>query len=198
MKNFMLLIALAASANVCLAQDFNKAMATAKASYSAGKLEDAHFALQQAMQEVDLTVGREVLKLLPSKLGTMTNVSKDDNVSSNVGFVGATIHRAYGQGAQNADISIIDNSPLIAMTNSLLNMPMMGMMTSGKDKNVKVQGYKARLEKQAGSTPDKSSYELQIPLGNALFTFKVNDCTDDQILALADTIPLQEIAKLIE
>jgi len=198
MKNFMLLIALAASANVCRAQDFSKAMATAKASYSAGKLEDAHFALQQAMQEVDLTVGREVLKLLPSKLGTMTIVSKDDNVSSNVGFVGATIHRAYGQGAQNADISIIDNSPLIAMTNSLLNMPMMGMMTGGKDKNVKVQGYKARLEKQAGSTPDKSSYELQIPLGNALFTFKVNDCTDDQILALADTVPLQEIAKLIE
>jgi len=198
MKNFILLIALAAVANVCRAQDFNKAMATAKASYSAGKLEDAHFALQQAMQEVDLTVGKEVLKLLPLKLGTMTSVSKDDNVSSNVGFVGATIHRAYGQGAQNADISIIDNSPLIAMTNSLLNMPMMGMMSGGKDKNVKVQGYKARLEKQAGSSPDKSSYELQIPLGNALFTFKVNDCTDDQILALADTVPLQEIAKLIE
>src|ERR1700692_4947627 len=105
MKNFILLIALAAAANFCRAQDFNKAMATAKASYSAGKLEDAHFALQQAMQEVDLTVGREVLKLLPSKLGTMTSVAKVDNVSSNVGFVGATIHRAYGQGAQNADIS---------------------------------------------------------------------------------------------
>lgn len=198
MKNFILLIALAAAANVCLAQDFNKAMATAKTSYSAGKLEDAHFALQQAMQEVDLTVGREVLKLLPSKLGTMTSVSKDDNVSSNVGFVGATIHRAYGQGAQNADISIIDNSPLIAMTNSLLNTPMIGMLSNGNNKTVKIQGYKARLEKEAGSSPDKSSYELQIPLGNALFTFKVNDCTDDQILALADTIPLQEIAKLIE
>jgi hypothetical protein len=198
MKNFILLIALAVAANICRAQDFNKAMATAEASYSAGKLEDAHFALQQAMQEVDLTVGREVLKLLPSKLGTMTSVSKDDNVSSNVGFIGATIHRAYGQGAQNADISIIDNSPLIAMTNSLLNMPIMGMMNGGKDKNVKVQGYKARLEKQAGSTPNESSYELQIPLGSALFTFKVNDCTDDQILALADTVPLQEIAKLIE
>jgi hypothetical protein len=63
------LIALAAAANVCRAQDFNKAMATAKASYSAGKLEDSHFALQQAMQEVDLTVGKEVLKLLPSKTG---------------------------------------------------------------------------------------------------------------------------------
>ena len=34
MKNFILLIALAAAANVCRAQDFNKAMATAKASGS--------------------------------------------------------------------------------------------------------------------------------------------------------------------
>lgn len=198
MKNFYLLIALAVAANVCRAQDFNKAMVTAKASYSAGKLDDAHFALQQAMQEVDLTVGREVLKLLPSKLGTMPSVDKDDNVSSNVGFVGATIHRTYGQGVQNADISIIDNSPLIAMTNTMLNTPMIGMLSNGKNKIVKIQGYKGRLEKEAGSTPDKYSYELQIPLGNALFTFKVNDCTDDQILALADTIPFQEIAKLIE
>jgi len=198
MKNFIILIALVAVSNICTAQDFTKDMATAKASYSSGKLEDAHFALQQAMQEVDLTVGKEILKLLPLQLGAMASIAKDDNVSSNVGFVGAAIHRAYGQGTQNADISVIDNSPLIAMTNTMLNMPMMSMMTGGKDKNVKVQGYKARLEKETGSTPDKSSYTLQIPLGSALFTFKVNDCTDDQILALANAIPLQDIAKLIQ
>jgi len=198
MKIFIFLIATIAVANICMAQDFDKAMATAKTSYSAGKLEDAHFALQQAMQEVDLTVGKEVLKLLPSTMGTMASVTKDDNVYSNVGFAGATIHRSYVQGTQNADISIIDNSPLIAMTNTMLNTPMMGMLSDGKTKTVKVQGYKARLEKEAGSTADKNSYELQIPLGSALFTFKVNDCTDSQILQLADTIPLQQIAKLIE
>lgn len=198
MKAFILLIATAAIANVCLAQDFNKAMATAKAAYSAGKLEDAHFALQQAMQEVDMTVGKEVLKLLPPKLGTMQSLANDDNVASNVGFVGATIHRSYAQGNQKADISIIDNSPLIAMTNTMLNTPLLGMMSDGKNKTVKVQGYKARLEKQAGSTADKNSYELQIPLGTALFTFRVNDCTDSQILELTDAIPLQQIAKLID
>ena len=46
--------------------------------------------------------------------------------------------------------------------------------------------------------PDKNSYELQIPLGSALITFKVDDCTDTQILNFADTIPLQQIAKLIQ
>src|SRR3569832_747009 len=199
MKVFITLITVIAIANACVAQDFNKAMATAKASYSAGKLEDAHFALQQAMQEVDLTNGKEVLKLLPPKMDAMETRAKDDNVASNVGFIGATIHRAYVKGNRKADISIISNSPLIGMTNAVLNTPLLGgMISDGKNKTVKVQGYKARLEKQQGSASDKNSYELQIPLGTALFTFKVDDCTDSQILEYANTIPLQKIAKLIE
>lgn len=199
MKAFITLIAVIAFSITCVAQDFTKAMAAAKTSYSAGKLEEAHFALQQAMQEVDLTIGKEVLKLLPAKMDVMEINPKDDNVASNVGFVGATIHRAYGKGGRKADISIISNSPLIGMTNAVLNTPLLGgMISDGKNKTVKVQGYKARLEKQPGSASDKNNYELQIPLGSALFTFKVDDCTDSQIIELAETIPLQKIAKLIE
>src|SRR3954462_5224064 len=121
MKVFIIFIAVITLKNTCVAQDFAKAMATAKASYGSGKLEETHFALQQAMQEVDLTIGKEVLKLLPSKMDQMEITAKDDNVTSNVGYVGATIHRAYEKGARKADISIISNSPLVAMTNTILN-----------------------------------------------------------------------------
>jgi hypothetical protein len=199
MKVFITLIAVITFTSTCVAQDFTKAMAAAKTSYNAGKLEEAHFALQQAMQEVDLTIGKEVLKLLPPKMDAMEIIAKEDNVASNVGYVGTTIHRAYEKGGRKADISIISNSPLVAMTNTVLNTPLLGgMINDGKNKTVKVQGYKARLEKQPGSTSDKNNYELQIPLGSALFTFKVDDCTDSQILEFAETIPLQKIAKLIE
>jgi len=199
MKVFITFIAVIAFTSTCVAQDFTKAMATAKTSYSAGKLEEAHFALQQAMQEVDLIIGKEVLKLLPPKMDVMEINAKGDNVASNVGFVGATIHRVYEKAGRKADVSIISNSPLVAMMNTMLNTPLLGgMMHDNKTKIVKVQGYKARLEKQPGSTNDKNDYELQIPLGSALFTFKVDDCTDTQILALAETMPLQKIAKLIE
>jgi hypothetical protein len=181
------------------AQDFTKAITTAKTAYTAGKLEETHFALQQAMQEVDIIIGKEVLKLLPVKMDSLVSNPKDDNVSSNIGFVGATIHRSYGKLANKADVSIISNSPYIATLNMLLNTPMLGgLMNDGKTKTVKVQGYKARLEKQDGSTPDLNDYELQIPLGSALITFKVDNCTDSQMLALAETIPLQQIAKLIQ
>jgi hypothetical protein len=198
MKYFITLIAIAGFTFNGKAQDFATAMATAKSAYSAGKLEDTHFALQQAMQEVDMVIGKEVLKLLPLKMDVLAINSKDDNVSSNIGFIGATIHRSYGSGEKKADLSIISNSPLVSMMNTFLNTPMLGgLMNDGKTKTVKVQGYKARLEKQDGSS-GKIDYELQIPLGSALITFKVNDCTDSQILDMANTIPLQPIAKLIQ
>lgn len=199
MKYAIILITLFTYSFAATAQDFTKAMATAKSAYSSGKLEDTHFALEQAMQEVDLVIGQEVLKLLPAKMDTMATNAKDDNVASNVGFIGATIHRSYGKSQRKADISIISNSPMVAMMNSFLNSPLLGgMISDGKTKKVKVQGYKARLEKQDGSAEGKNNYELQIPLGSALITFKANDCTDTQILALAETIPLQQIAKLIQ
>ncbi len=199
MKFFFTLTAALAFTITVDAQDFAKAMSTAKSSYNAGKLEETHFALEQAMQEIDLIIGKEVLKLLPTKMDTMANNLRDDNVSSNVGFVGATIHRSYGKGARKADLSIISNSPMIAMLNSFMNTPMLaGMMNDGKTKTVKVQGYKARLEKQEGNTEGKTNYELQIPLGSALITFKVDDINDSKMLDMANTIPLAQIAKLIQ
>ena len=122
------------------AQDFKKDMATAKEAYSAGKLEDTHFALQQAMQEIDLIVGKEVLLLLPQKMDTLLSNPKQDKVASTVGFVGASIQRVYGINNRKADLSIISNSPMVAMMNNLLNMPMIGGgMSDGRSKNVKVQ-----------------------------------------------------------
>ena len=199
MKQLIFIIAIISISGNVLAQDFTKDMATAKAAYNAGKLEETHFALQQAMQEIDLIVGKEVLKLLPPKMDSLTINTKDDNVSSNVGFVGATIHRSYGKYAKKADLSIISNSPMVAMINTFLNTPILGgMMNDANTKTVKVQGYKARLEKKPGSAEDKNDYELQVPLGSALITFAVDDCSDTEILAMANTIPLPQIAKLIQ
>jgi len=199
MKKVLIIIGMISFSGTMLAQDFSKDMATAKSSYNAGKLEETHFALLQAMQEVDIIIGKEVLKLLPPKMDTLSVNTKNDQVSANAGFIGCTIHRSYGKMAKKADLTIISNSPLVAMLNSVLNTPLLGgMMNDGNSKTVKVQGYKARLQKKPGSTEEKNDYELQIPLGNALITFAVDDCTDTEILAMANTIPLPQVAKLIQ
>ena len=51
------------------AQEFAKRMSEAKTAYAGGKLDDARFAMQQMLQEIDIITGKEVLKLLPQKNG---------------------------------------------------------------------------------------------------------------------------------
>jgi len=149
------------------------------------------------MQEIDLIIGKEVLKALPAKMDAYTVKTKDDNVTSNVGFIGTTIHRTYGP-QSNVDISIIGNSPLVSTINAFLNTPLLGgMMSNGNNKIVKVQGYKGQLTKQDNGN-GQTNYSLQIPIGNSLITFEGKNTTDSQVLAWANTLPLQQVAKLVQ
>ncbi len=187
-----------AAAASSIAQDFKADIATARSSYAGGKLEDAHFALLQALQEIDLIVGKEVLKLLPPKMDTLNMNAQDDHVMANAGFIGTTIHRSYGA-VNKAQIEIINNSPIIGTLNAFLNTPILGgMMRDENNKMVKVQGYKGRLEKQGEDQSGKSNYNLQIPFNNALLTFTVNGTSENEIMTMVNTIPLQNIAKLIQ
>jgi hypothetical protein len=179
------------------AQDFTKQIADAKSSYSAGKLADAHFSLEQAIQEIDMIVGKEVLKLLPEKMNDMNAVANDDQVSANVGFVGATVHRGYG--TNGSQVEIISNSPLISSLNAFLNMPLMGgLMRNSTTKVVKIQGYKSRLEKQGDNENGKPNYQLQIPFKSALITITANGMDEGQVTTFANSIPLDKIQTLIQ
>lgn len=194
---YLLIFSIVFFASHCFAQDFSTDIKTAKAAYASGKLEDSHFALMQAMQELDMIIGKEVLKLLPAKMDAYPINTKDDNVTSNVGFVGTTIHRTYGP-ESNVDISIIGNSPLISTLNAFLNTPLLGgMMSNGNNKIVKVQGYKGQLTKEDNGN-GQTNYTIQLPLGNSLITFQGKNTTDTQIMSLANSLPLQQIAKLIQ
>jgi hypothetical protein len=198
MKNILLLSVALIFANLIYAQNFDKDMAAAKSSIASNKLADAHFSLQQALSEVDLITGKKILRLLPGQIGTLNTNKKDDNVFSNVGFVGATVHRTWGLPAQEASLDIISNSPLISTLTSMMNIPIIGgMMNSDKSKTVKVGGYKSRLDNNGAGTTG-SNYTLQIPMTSALLTFTVKNAAESDVLNYANSLPLAEIAKLVQ
>lgn len=197
MKKYSILIPILFFTLALQAQDFSKDIADAKTAYSSGKLADAHFSLEQAVQEIDMIVGKEVLKLLPDKMSDQAANTKDDQVSANVGFVGATIHRDYG--TTGSQVEIISNSPLITSLNAFLNMPFVGGMTrNSTTKVVKIQGYKSRLEKQGDNENGKPNYQLQIPFKSALITVTANGMDENTVMSFANTIPLDKIAALIQ
>ena len=146
-----------------------------------------------------MIIGREVLKLLPAKMDSLTANTGNDNVSSNVGFVGATVNRSYGKFDKKAELSIISNSPMVAMLNSLFNSPLLaGMNNDPNTKTIKVQGYKARLERKNSNVDGKFNYEVQVPLGSALITFSLDETNETEITTMMNTVPLSQIAKLIQ
>jgi len=196
MKYLIILVSMLFTTTV-FSQNFTADIANAKTAYASGKLEDAHFALQQAMQEIDIIIGKEVIALLPAKMDNFAANTKDDNIINNVGYMGSTIHRSWGQN-NDVDLSIIGNSPLIQTLNTFLNTPVLGgMMSNGNNKIIKVQGYKAQLIKEDNGS-GQTNYTIQIPLGSSLITFVAKNTTDTQITTWANTLPLQQIAKLLQ
>ncbi len=196
-KCLLVMIIILGTVALSYAQDFSKDLTVAKASYTSGNLADAHFSLEQAIQELDMIVGKEVLDILPKDFNGLTADEKKDQVAANVGFVGATVHRQYGD--KGSQVEIISNSPMIATLNSFLNMPILGgMMRNSTTKVVKVNGYKARLEKDGENADGSSNYTLQIPLKSALITFTGKGMDESKILSFANTIPIDKIAVLIQ
>jgi hypothetical protein len=180
------------------AQDFAKNLATAKSSYASGDLENSRFAMQQMMTEIDMAIGREVLKLLPAKLESMAANTKADNVTVNTGLTGVIIHRDYGTGEKISNIDIMGNSPLVASLNAILQLPFMGNSSDGTQKVIKIEGYKGMLQKTVDSETNKTDYTLQIPLNATLLTLVVPNSTEAEVIKMANTIPVSQIAKMVQ
>ncbi|MBT1703087.1 hypothetical protein [Chryseosolibacter indicus] len=198
MKKIFLQIVLIVLSYNAFAQDFSKNLTTAKSSYSSGNLEDARFAMQQMLNDLDLAIGKEVLKMLPTKMESFASNVKNDNVTTNTGLTGVIIHRDYGTGDKLINLDIMSNSPLIGSLNAILSLPFVGNSGDGTQKTVKVQGYKGVLQKSVDTETSKTDFTLQIPLNSTLLTLTVPNSNEADVLKMANGIPVSQIAKMIQ
>jgi hypothetical protein len=136
--------------------------------------------------------------MLPAKMESFAANPKADNVSANTGLAGAIVHRDYGTTEKLVVVDIMSNSPLVGTLNAFLSMPFMGNSGDGTQKTVKVQGYKGMLQKTVDSETNKTDYTLQIPLNNTLLTFTVPDSNEADVIKMANTIPVTDIAKMVQ
>jgi len=199
MKKLSILLIILSAGFVTLAQEFDKNIATALSTYSSGNLQDSRFAMEQALRDLDMAIGKEILKVLPAKLGALAAIEKEDNVTGTGNYVGLYVQRNYGATPKTGTIEIINNSPMINSLNAILSMPVIGgMMRDENQKMVKIQGYKSILNKQVNSDTGKTNYELQIPMNNTLVTLKMDDSNESEITAAANTIPLAKIVQMAQ
>jgi hypothetical protein len=197
-KLYTIILVATLSLNVYAQETFNSNLATAKSAYAGGKLEDARFAMQQMLTEIDIAIGKEIIKMLPMKMDAFAANTKSDNVSANTGLAGAIVHRDYGTEERKLSLDIMSNSPLVGSLNAILSMPFLGNSGDGTQKNVKVQGYKGILSKTVDTETNKTDYTLQLPMNNTLLTFTVPDSNETEVLKWAGTLPVADIAKLVQ
>jgi hypothetical protein len=182
------------------AQDFAKNLTTDRSSYSAGRLEDTRFALEQMLVDLDIVIGKEIIELLPTKVASLNYNAKEDNVTGGSGTVtGLFVERRYGAETKTATINVFNNSPLMSSINTILSMPLIGgMMRDENQKVIKIQGYKSLLNKIVDSDTGKTNYELQVPMNNTLLTVKMDDTSEQEIAAVANGLQLSKIAQLAQ
>jgi hypothetical protein len=154
--------------------------------------------MEQMLRELDAAIGKEILKMLPPKMGILNMNVVDDNVTGGGGITGLFVHRTYGTQPKMIQVEIINNSPMLAGLNAILSMPMLGLGGDPNQKQVKVQGYKSILRKNLNTETNKTDYELQVPFNNTLLTLKVDDTNEGEVLNFANLIPLPKIAQMAQ
>lgn len=201
MKTNLLIICFLASTTL-FAQEVEKHLAGARTAYNSGNLEDARFNLENALREIDVAIGKEILKVLPATLAGLPANTKDDNVTGTTMTIvsGLYVHRTYGnQDGKNITLDIISDSPLMGAVNAILSMPFVMNTGDGSQKVIKVQGYKTLLTKRTNENGQTVGYDVQTPFGNTLLTLYCNGITSEaEATQIANAIPLERIIKLAQ
>lgn len=200
MKKFILTFFVIAVYTTVYAQEFEKNLNEAKTAYNSGDLENTRFALQQSLIQINISVGKEILAILPADLqGMKSNNDNDEVTGNNLGFAGLYVSRYYENESDHADIELITDSPILAGVNAILAMPFMVGSADENQKRIKVHGYKALLEKSLNEKEEVKGYTVQIPVSSSLLTLNVNGpYSEYEVIAMANSIPVPEIVKLIQ
>ncbi len=177
------------------AQEVSKQLNEAGSAYDSGNLQETRMALQQAIHELDMAIGKDILDALPATMHNMPIDQENDNVSS-AGDIGLFVSRRYAapENDHSISIEIIGDSPMISGVNALLSMPV--FIGDKNQKKVRLGSRRALLQKN--DTQDElNSWDVQIPMGSTLLTLSLQGDMDEKtVTELAGALPLDQIERL--
>ena len=165
-------------------------------AYNSGNYEEARFALQQSLAELDKVVGEAIIKLLPTEVsGVPAEVESDQMNGGTAGISGVYVNRQYADAEKTVNLEIIANSPFLSMVNAAITNPLLASMSGGNQKIVKIGGYKSLVEKSEAS--DVEEYNIKIPISDSMITLECRGFSQSESIAIGNSLNIKDIASLI-
>ena len=183
------------------AQEFDQQIAKAKSAYDAGNYEESRFAVQNALHEINVKIGQEVLKVLPEKVNDMPcNPTSDQVTGSGTDYAGLFINRIWEKTeAGHLEFSLISDSPLMKTVNTFLALPLVMGGADSNQKKIKVEGYKAMLEKNIDENSNVTGYSLMLPYSNTLLQLNyTGSTTEEAFMAMVNQIPVAKVTSIAQ
>jgi len=175
--------------------DVNQQMTDAEKAYDANKYSDARYSIQQALIGVEIQLGRELLKSLPSEVnGLPKDTTQDKVVSTQWGWANMTIQRVYYDGKEKQLTTTIGNNGLYAgLVNMYFNNAYVQADANQQNvKQTKVKDYKALI-----SYEESKGYTLIVPIGqSSMIVWEcVNFADENEVMNAAAQFDIDGIKK---
>lgn len=165
-------------------------------SFDSKSYSDARYSVQQALIGIELQLGRQLLKSLPTTVdGLNADTSQDKVVSTQWGWNNLTIQRIYKDGKdKQMTLTIGNNGVYAGLVNAYFNNAYAVQANDNQQnaKQVKVQGNKALI-----TFDSDKGYSLIVPVGQSSMVVweDVNFATEDEVMNAANSFSIDDIKK---
>jgi hypothetical protein len=177
--------------------DVKAQMTEAETAHGAKNYSDARYSLQQALMGVEIQLGRQILKSLPTTVVSVPADTLQDKVmSTQWGWNNLSIQRVYIKDDKQLTITIGNNSLYSGMINMYFSNA--GMMEANAEKQnfkqVKVKGNKAVIQYE-----DSKGYTLIMQMGQtSMIVWEcINFANEQEVMTAANSFDIDGIKKML-
>jgi hypothetical protein len=178
--------------------DVKAQMAEAETAHGAKNYSDARYSLQQALMGVEIQLGRQILKSLPSTIVALPADTLQDKVmSTQWGWSNLNIQRVYKNAADKQLTVSIGNAGIYSGLANMYFANATMMEANGEKQNfkqVKVKGNKAIIQYE-----DSKGYTLIVPIGQtSMIVWEcINFANEEEVMTAANSFDIDGIKKML-
>lgn len=175
--------------------DIAAQISEAETAHAAKNYSDARYAIQQALQGIEIQLGRSILKSLPTSVNSLpVDTTQDKVMSSQWGWSNLTMQRIYRQDEKELTITIGNNQTYSGMVEMYFANAAYIQANADQQniKQLKVKGNKALIQYD-----DRKGYTLITQIGQTtLIVWEcINFSNEQEVINAANAFDIDTIKK---